>query len=160
MGWSLDYLFHLSVCKQASVVSDLKNWCLSKIQSLETRLSGDRCNTKLRRSSSLTDTLSDWDPHSSTAVPDTSGGRARYSPSPNQSEAKDGRETAAATTCPEDGSASYYVIEVDVSPGMTLMTEQSHTHTHIFNCVSFAFTHRWAKQIFWLVSHRQSNMQH
>lgn len=102
------------------MVSDLKNWCLSKIQSLETRLSGDRCNTKLRRSSSLTDTLSDWDPHSHTAVPDTSGGRARYSPSTNQPEAKDGRETAAPTMCPEDGSAGYYVIEVDVSPGMTL----------------------------------------
>uniref|UniRef100_A0A672N1Q7 Ankyrin repeat domain-containing protein 6-like n=1 Tax=Sinocyclocheilus grahami TaxID=75366 RepID=A0A672N1Q7_SINGR len=28
--------------RQASVVNDLKSWCLSKIQSLETRLSGDR----------------------------------------------------------------------------------------------------------------------
>ncbi|XP_067239684.1 ankyrin repeat domain-containing protein 6b isoform X6 [Chanodichthys erythropterus] len=111
--------------RQASVVSDLKNWCLSKIQSLETRLSGDRCNTKLRRSSSLTDTLSDWDPHSHTAVPDTSGGRARYSPSTNQPEVKDGRETAAATMCPEDGSAGYYVIEVDVSPDKQSSQNQS-----------------------------------
>ncbi|XP_048062181.1 ankyrin repeat domain-containing protein 6b isoform X2 [Megalobrama amblycephala] len=111
--------------RQTSVVSDLKNWCLSKIQSLETRLSGDRCNTKLRRSSSLTDTLSDWDPHSHTAVPDTSGGRARYSPSTNQPEVKDGRETAAATMCPEDGSAGYYVIEVDVSPDKQSSQNQS-----------------------------------
>lgn len=102
------------------MVNDIKNWCLSKIQSLETRLSGDRCDSKLRRSSSLTDTLSDWDPHSHTAVPDTSGGRACYSPSANQPELKDGGETAAASTCPEDGPASYYVIEVDVSPGRTL----------------------------------------
>lgn len=102
------------------MVSDLKNWCLSKIQSLETRLSGDRSNTKLRRSSSLTDTLSDCDPRSHTAVPHTSGAKACYSPSTNQPEAKDEREAVAASTSPEDGSAGYYVIEVDrVSPGMT-----------------------------------------
>uniref|UniRef100_A0A671SXA5 Ankyrin repeat domain-containing protein 6-like n=1 Tax=Sinocyclocheilus anshuiensis TaxID=1608454 RepID=A0A671SXA5_9TELE len=78
--------------RQVSVVNDLKNWCLSKIQSLETRHSGDRCNTKLRRSSSLTDTLSDCKPRSHTAVPDTSGAEACSSPSTNQPEAKDGRE--------------------------------------------------------------------
>uniref|UniRef100_A0A672JT74 Ankyrin repeat domain-containing protein 6-like n=1 Tax=Sinocyclocheilus grahami TaxID=75366 RepID=A0A672JT74_SINGR len=72
--------------RQASVVNDLKNWCLSKIQSLETRLSGDRSATKLRRSSSLTDTLSGCDPRSHTAVPDTSGAKACYSPSTNQPE--------------------------------------------------------------------------
>ncbi|XP_016398117.1 ankyrin repeat domain-containing protein 6b isoform X2 [Sinocyclocheilus rhinocerous] len=99
--------------RQASVVNDLKNWCLSKIQSLETRLSGDRCNTKLRRSSSLTDTLSDCKPRSHTAVPDTSGAEACSSPSTNQPEAKDGREAVAASTSPEDASAGYYVIEAD-----------------------------------------------
>uniref|UniRef100_A0A672N475 Ankyrin repeat domain-containing protein 6-like n=1 Tax=Sinocyclocheilus grahami TaxID=75366 RepID=A0A672N475_SINGR len=83
--------------RQASVVNDLKSWCLSKIQSLETRLSGDRCNTKLRRSSSLTDTLSDCKPRSHTAVPDTSGAEACSSPSTNQPEAKDGREAVAAS---------------------------------------------------------------
>uniref|UniRef100_A0A8C2PWW8 Ankyrin repeat domain 6 n=1 Tax=Cyprinus carpio TaxID=7962 RepID=A0A8C2PWW8_CYPCA len=82
--------------RQASVVNDLKNWCLSKIQSLEMRLSGDRSNTKLQRSSSLNDTLSDCDPRSHTALPHTSGAKACYSPSTNQPEPKDGRETAAA----------------------------------------------------------------
>uniref|UniRef100_A0A8C2J2Q3 Ankyrin repeat domain 6 n=1 Tax=Cyprinus carpio TaxID=7962 RepID=A0A8C2J2Q3_CYPCA len=84
--------------RQASVVNDLKNWCLSKIQSLEMRLSGDRSNTKLQRSSSLNDTLSDCDPRSHTALPHTSGAKACYSPSTNQPEPKDGRETAAAST--------------------------------------------------------------
>lgn len=113
----------LNFCKQASVVNDLKNWCLSKIQSLEMRLSGDRSNTKLQRSSSLNDTLSDCDPRSHTALPHTSGAKACYSPSTNQPEPKDGRETVAASTSAEDGSAGYYVIEVDrVSPGMTLVT--------------------------------------
>uniref|UniRef100_A0A8C1UEB5 Ankyrin repeat domain 6 n=1 Tax=Cyprinus carpio TaxID=7962 RepID=A0A8C1UEB5_CYPCA len=97
--------------RQASVVNDLKNWCLSKIQSLEMRLSGDHSNTKLQRSSSLNDTLSDCDPHSHTALPHTSGAKACYSPSTNQPEPKDGRETAAASTSAEDGSAGYYVIE-------------------------------------------------
>uniref|UniRef100_A0A8C1HNK8 Ankyrin repeat domain 6 n=1 Tax=Cyprinus carpio carpio TaxID=630221 RepID=A0A8C1HNK8_CYPCA len=91
--------------RQASVVSDLKNWCVSKIQSLETRLSGDRSNTKLQRSSSLKDTLSDCDPRSHTALPQTSGAKACYSPSTNQPEPKDGRETVAASTSAEDGSA-------------------------------------------------------
>ncbi|XP_016102464.1 ankyrin repeat domain-containing protein 6-like isoform X1 [Sinocyclocheilus grahami] len=112
--------------QQASVVNDLKNWCLSKIQSLETRLSGDRSATKLRRSSSLTDTLSGCDPRSHTAVPDTSGAKACYSPSTNQPEAKDGRETVAASTSPEDASAGYYVIEVDrVSPDKQSAQNQS-----------------------------------
>uniref|UniRef100_A0A671KW93 Uncharacterized protein n=1 Tax=Sinocyclocheilus anshuiensis TaxID=1608454 RepID=A0A671KW93_9TELE len=112
--------------RQASVVNDLKNWCLSKIQSLETRLSGDRSTTKLRRSSSLTDTLSDCDPRSNTAVPDTSGAKACYSPSTNQPEAKDGREAVAASTSPEDASAGYYVIEVDrVSPDKQSAQNQS-----------------------------------
>lgn len=140
MSLSLDYC----LCEQASVVSDLKNWCISKIQSLESRLSGDRSDTKLRRSSSLTDTLSDCDPRSHTAVPDPSGAKACCSPSTNQPEPKDGREAAAASTSPEDGSAGYYVIEVDrVSPGMTLVTgrmsEQSHTHSTAF--LSHTHTH-------------------
>uniref|UniRef100_A0A8C1ATT9 Ankyrin repeat domain 6 n=1 Tax=Cyprinus carpio carpio TaxID=630221 RepID=A0A8C1ATT9_CYPCA len=112
--------------RQASVVSDLKNWCVSKIQSLETRLSGDRSNTKLQRSSSLKDTLSDCDPRSHTALPQTSGAKACYSPSTNQPEPKDGRETVAASTSAEDGSAGYYVIEVDrVSPEKQSAQNQS-----------------------------------
>ncbi|XP_052391416.1 ankyrin repeat domain-containing protein 6b isoform X1 [Carassius gibelio] len=99
--------------RQASVVNDLKNWCISKIQRLESRLTGDRSNSKLRRSSSLTDTFLDCDPHSHTAVPDTSGAEACSSPSTNQPEAGDGREAAAASTSPEDGSVGYYVIDVD-----------------------------------------------
>ncbi|XP_051500797.1 ankyrin repeat domain-containing protein 6b isoform X2 [Myxocyprinus asiaticus] len=102
--------------RQASVVNDLKNWCLSKIQSLETRLSGDRCTTKLRRSSSLIDMLSDQDPHLHPAESESSGGRTHDCASTKQPEATDRGETAAATTSAKDRSASYYVIKVDVSP--------------------------------------------
>ncbi|XP_026101792.1 ankyrin repeat domain-containing protein 6b isoform X6 [Carassius auratus] len=112
--------------RQASVVNDLKNWCISKIQRLESRLTGDRSNSKLRRSSSLTDTFLDCDPHSHTAVPDTSGAEACSSPSTNQPEAGDGREAAAASTSPEDGSVGYYVIDVDrVSPDKQSPQNQS-----------------------------------
>uniref|UniRef100_A0A8C8EQE2 Ankyrin repeat domain 6b n=1 Tax=Oncorhynchus tshawytscha TaxID=74940 RepID=A0A8C8EQE2_ONCTS len=37
--------------RQASVVNELKNWCMAKLQNIEVRLAGDPCNTKLRRSS-------------------------------------------------------------------------------------------------------------
>ncbi|XP_059355159.1 ankyrin repeat domain-containing protein 6b isoform X3 [Carassius carassius] len=112
--------------RQASVVNDLKNWCISKIHSLESRLTGDRSNSKLRRSSSLTDTFLDCDPRSHTAVPDTSGAEACSSPSANQPEAGDGREAAAASTSPEDGSVGYYVIDVDcVSPDKQSPQNQS-----------------------------------
>ncbi|XP_073711824.1 ankyrin repeat domain-containing protein 6b [Misgurnus anguillicaudatus] len=92
--------------RRASVVNDLKNWCLSKIQSLETRLTSDRFDTKLRRCSSLSDTRSDCD--------HASGGGAQRCQS-NQLEEKEGGGTAAVTSCAEDESSSYYVIEVDIS---------------------------------------------
>lgn len=100
------------------MVNDLKNWCLSKIQSLETRLAGDRVGTTLRRSSSLSDTRSDQDHHFYTPVSDAVGGGALSSQS-NRSDEKEGGGTAATTSCADDGSAGYYVIEVDVSSGMT-----------------------------------------
>uniref|UniRef100_A0A8B9L3P7 Ankyrin repeat domain 6b n=1 Tax=Astyanax mexicanus TaxID=7994 RepID=A0A8B9L3P7_ASTMX len=47
--------------RQASVVNDLKNWCLSKLQRMESRLTADPRGAPLRRSSSLADTLSEYD---------------------------------------------------------------------------------------------------
>lgn len=111
--------------RQTSVVNDLKNWCLSKIQSLETRLTGDR--TTLRRSSSLNDTRSDWDHHFYTPVSDAVGGGALSSQS-NQSDEKEGGGTAATTSCADDGSAGYYVIEVDVSSDDKQPSENQSAH--------------------------------
>uniref|UniRef100_A0AAR2L229 Ankyrin repeat domain 6 n=1 Tax=Pygocentrus nattereri TaxID=42514 RepID=A0AAR2L229_PYGNA len=45
--------------RQASVVYELKNWCLSKLQRMEARLTADPRSTPLRRSSSLAETLSE-----------------------------------------------------------------------------------------------------
>uniref|UniRef100_A0A8C7T072 Ankyrin repeat domain 6 n=1 Tax=Oncorhynchus mykiss TaxID=8022 RepID=A0A8C7T072_ONCMY len=40
--------------RQASVVNELKNWCMAKLQNIEVRLAGDPCNTKLPEISSPT----------------------------------------------------------------------------------------------------------
>uniref|UniRef100_A0A674E0U9 Ankyrin repeat domain 6b n=1 Tax=Salmo trutta TaxID=8032 RepID=A0A674E0U9_SALTR len=37
--------------RQASVVNELKNWCMAKLQNIEVRFAGEPSNTKLRRSS-------------------------------------------------------------------------------------------------------------
>uniref|UniRef100_A0A671U5R6 Ankyrin repeat domain 6b n=1 Tax=Sparus aurata TaxID=8175 RepID=A0A671U5R6_SPAAU len=39
--------------RQASLVSELKSWCLSKLQNMEFRFAGDPSSTKLQRSSSV-----------------------------------------------------------------------------------------------------------
>lgn len=103
--------------RQTSVVKDLKNWCLSKIQSLETRLSGERVDSRLQRSSSLTDTLSD-------CTPVLEPSRAAPHPSPS-AEPTDAGETAAASSCAEDAPARYYVIEVDASADKPSSQNQS-----------------------------------
>lgn len=39
-------------CEQASLMSELKRWCLSQLQNLEVRLTGESSSTKLHASSS------------------------------------------------------------------------------------------------------------
>uniref|UniRef100_A0A8C8D179 Ankyrin repeat domain 6b n=1 Tax=Oncorhynchus tshawytscha TaxID=74940 RepID=A0A8C8D179_ONCTS len=55
--------------RQASVVNELKNWCMAKLQNIEVRLAGDPCNTKLRRSSSMSEGLCEVDPGGLTVLP-------------------------------------------------------------------------------------------
>uniref|UniRef100_A0A8C7NED2 Ankyrin repeat domain 6 n=1 Tax=Oncorhynchus mykiss TaxID=8022 RepID=A0A8C7NED2_ONCMY len=43
--------------RQASVVSELKNWCLAKLQNIEVLVTGDPRNAKLRQSSSMAEGL-------------------------------------------------------------------------------------------------------
>uniref|UniRef100_A0A8C7DNS0 Ankyrin repeat domain 6b n=1 Tax=Oncorhynchus kisutch TaxID=8019 RepID=A0A8C7DNS0_ONCKI len=43
--------------RQASVVSELRNWCLAKLQNIEVRVTGDPRNAKLRQSSSMAEGL-------------------------------------------------------------------------------------------------------
>uniref|UniRef100_A0A8C7CYK9 Ankyrin repeat domain 6 n=1 Tax=Oncorhynchus kisutch TaxID=8019 RepID=A0A8C7CYK9_ONCKI len=62
--------------RQASVVNELKNWCMAKLQNIEVRLAGDPCNTKLRRSSSMSEGLCEVDPGGLTVLP--AGGALNY----------------------------------------------------------------------------------
>ncbi|MBN3281034.1 ANKR6 protein, partial [Polyodon spathula] len=73
--------------KQVSVVNDLKNWCLSKIQNIEVRLSGDSTNSKPKSSAfeALTEShttesdLSSWDNGLSRAASLPSGEAQQHS---------------------------------------------------------------------------------
>uniref|UniRef100_A0AAQ5XA47 Ankyrin repeat domain 6b n=1 Tax=Amphiprion ocellaris TaxID=80972 RepID=A0AAQ5XA47_AMPOC len=47
--------------RQASLASELKSWCLSKLQNMEFRFTGDPGSTKLRRSSSVSEGLNEAD---------------------------------------------------------------------------------------------------
>uniref|UniRef100_A0A8C4DYE4 Ankyrin repeat domain 6b n=1 Tax=Dicentrarchus labrax TaxID=13489 RepID=A0A8C4DYE4_DICLA len=55
--------------RQASLVSELKSWCLSKLQNMEVRFTGDPSgSTKLRRSSSAAEGLNETDGASLTVL--------------------------------------------------------------------------------------------
>ncbi|XP_018558932.1 ankyrin repeat domain-containing protein 6b isoform X4 [Lates calcarifer] len=47
--------------RQASLVSELKSWCLSKLQNMEVRFTGEPSGTKLQRSSSAAEGLNEAD---------------------------------------------------------------------------------------------------
>uniref|UniRef100_A0A3B5AIG2 Ankyrin repeat domain 6b n=1 Tax=Stegastes partitus TaxID=144197 RepID=A0A3B5AIG2_9TELE len=47
--------------RQASLASELKSWCLSKLQNMEFRFTGDPGSTKLQRSSSASEGLNEVD---------------------------------------------------------------------------------------------------
>ncbi|XP_036438271.1 ankyrin repeat domain-containing protein 6b isoform X1 [Colossoma macropomum] len=103
--------------QQASVVSELKNWCLLKLQRMEARLAADPRSIPLRRSSSLAETLSECGQDecvTSSSHPSghSAGPHCLVPTTPN--EAGEG-ETASGPQ--EDGSANhYFVVQVDSSP--------------------------------------------
>lgn len=55
--------------KQASLVSELKSWCLSKLQNMEGRFTADPSGSRLKRSSSVTEGLNEAEGTGLTAVP-------------------------------------------------------------------------------------------
>ncbi|XP_051265848.1 ankyrin repeat domain-containing protein 6b isoform X3 [Dicentrarchus labrax] len=102
--------------QQASLVSELKSWCLSKLQNMEVRFTGDPSgSTKLRRSSSAAEGLNETDGASLTVLSSAQAGSSQClelhdSPVPLDS----GRGEA---TVAEGGSANhYFVVHVESSP--------------------------------------------
>ncbi|KAI4882682.1 hypothetical protein NFI96_024383 [Prochilodus magdalenae] len=104
--------------QQASVVNELKNWCLSKLQRMEARLVADSRSTPLRRSSSLAETLSECDPDEcATSGSHPNGHSGGNGHGPASASPKEPKEEGAASGTQEDGSANhYFVVQVDSSP--------------------------------------------
>ncbi|XP_029487002.1 ankyrin repeat domain-containing protein 6-like isoform X2 [Oncorhynchus nerka] len=100
--------------RQASVVNELKNWCMAKLQNIEVRLAGDPCNTKLRRSSSMSEGLCEVDPGGLTVLPAGGPGDSAQCLAPHITDITEGDRNTAAT---EDPSANHcFAVQVDSSP--------------------------------------------
>uniref|UniRef100_A0A8C7CPA0 Ankyrin repeat domain 6 n=1 Tax=Oncorhynchus kisutch TaxID=8019 RepID=A0A8C7CPA0_ONCKI len=100
--------------RQASVVNELKNWCMAKLQNIEVRLAGDPCNTKLRRSSSMSEGLCEVDPGGLTVLPAGGPGDSAQCLAPHITDVTEGDRNTAAT---EDPSANHcFAVQVDSSP--------------------------------------------
>ncbi|XP_061098170.1 ankyrin repeat domain-containing protein 6b isoform X1 [Conger conger] len=89
--------------QQASVVNDLKNWCLSKIQNIEVRFTGDGRNSRQRQA-----------PHANEAAPD--GGLFAESTSPLPPPSPANGAPALEGSSAEASGHHYFVVQVDSSP--------------------------------------------
>uniref|UniRef100_A0A8K9XQX4 Ankyrin repeat domain 6 n=1 Tax=Oncorhynchus mykiss TaxID=8022 RepID=A0A8K9XQX4_ONCMY len=104
--------------RQASVVSELKNWCLAKLQNIEVLVTGDPRNAKLRQSSSMAEGLCAMAPGSLTVLPAGGPGCRVECLAPHTTDLTEGDPNAAAT---EDPSANHnFGVQVDSSPGTSL----------------------------------------
>ncbi|XP_064781525.1 ankyrin repeat domain-containing protein 6-like isoform X6 [Oncorhynchus masou masou] len=100
--------------RQASVVNELKNWCMAKLQNIEVRLAGDPCNTKLRRSSSMSEGLCEVDHGGLTVLPAGGPGDSAQCLAPHITDVTEGDHNTAAT---KDPSANHcFAVQVDSSP--------------------------------------------
>ncbi|XP_020310781.1 ankyrin repeat domain-containing protein 6 isoform X4 [Oncorhynchus kisutch] len=100
--------------RQASVVSELRNWCLAKLQNIEVRVTGDPRNAKLRQSSSMAEGLCAMAPGSLTVLPAGGPGCSVECLAPHTTVLTEGDPNSAAT---EDPSSKHnFGVQVDSSP--------------------------------------------
>ncbi|KAL0967319.1 hypothetical protein UPYG_G00250730 [Umbra pygmaea] len=100
--------------QQASVVKELKSWCMAKLQNIEVRFAGDPSNAKLRRSSSEAEGLCEADTDCLTALPTGRPGGSDYSLTPNTDDLTDRGSNPAPVA---DRSANhYFVVQADSPP--------------------------------------------
>ncbi|XP_023856586.1 ankyrin repeat domain-containing protein 6 isoform X1 [Salvelinus sp. IW2-2015] len=100
--------------QQASVVNELKNWCMAKLQNIEMRFTGDPRNAKLRQSSSMAEGLCEMDPGSLTVLPAGGPGCSVECLAPHTTDLTEGDPNTAATG---DPSANHnFGVQVDSSP--------------------------------------------
>ncbi|XP_056150191.1 ankyrin repeat domain-containing protein 6b [Lampris incognitus] len=104
--------------RQASIVKELKNWCLSKLQNMEVRFTGEPRSINLPRSSSMTEGLSEAGEAGLTELPTGQGGSSQCL----AVEDDDDKNTFPDSTQGESGVAEggsanhYFVVHVDSSP--------------------------------------------
>ncbi|KAM9551520.1 ankyrin repeat domain-containing protein 6-like isoform 2-T2 [Salvelinus alpinus] len=100
--------------RQASVVNELKNWCMAKLQNIEMRFTGDPRNAKLRQSSSMAEGLCEMDPGSLTVLPAGGPGCSVECLALHTTDLTEGDPNTAATG---DPSANHnFGVQVDSSP--------------------------------------------
>ncbi|TKS75775.1 Ankyrin repeat domain-containing protein 6 [Collichthys lucidus] len=103
--------------QQASLVSELKSWCLSKLQNMEVRLTGEPSSTKLQRSSSAAEGLNQTDGAGLTVLPCDKGGNNSQCLELHHSTALLDSNRAESSVAAEGGSANhYFVVHVESSP--------------------------------------------
>ncbi|XP_034384353.1 ankyrin repeat domain-containing protein 6b isoform X2 [Cyclopterus lumpus] len=97
--------------RQASLVSELKSWCLSKLHNMDLRFAGDPGGAELRRSSSsVAEGLNEVDGAGFTALPTGEGGSSQCLERHNSAALPDSSRG-------EGGSANhYFVVNVESSP--------------------------------------------
>lgn len=104
--------------KQASLVSELKSWCLSKLQNMEVRFTVNPGSPRLQRFSSVAEGLNEVDVAGLTVLPsgqESSSQCLDLHHSPAFLESTRGEPSVA-----EDGSANhYFVVHMESSPGNT-----------------------------------------
>ncbi|XP_054473980.1 ankyrin repeat domain-containing protein 6b isoform X2 [Anoplopoma fimbria] len=101
--------------RQASLVSDLKSWCLSKLQNIDLRFTGDPGSTKLRRSSSVAEGLIEADGAGLTVLPSGEEGSSQGLELHDSPVLLDSSRVETSAT--EGGSANhYFVVHVESSP--------------------------------------------
>uniref|UniRef100_A0A671U5S0 Ankyrin repeat domain 6b n=1 Tax=Sparus aurata TaxID=8175 RepID=A0A671U5S0_SPAAU len=101
--------------RQASLVSELKSWCLSKLQNMEFRFAGDPSSTKLQRSSSVAEGLDEADGASLTAPPSGQGDSSQCLELQSSLALLDSGRGEPSVV--EGGSANhYFVVHVESSP--------------------------------------------
>ncbi|XP_076612099.1 ankyrin repeat domain-containing protein 6b isoform X2 [Chaetodon auriga] len=101
--------------RQASLVSELKSWCLSKLQNMEVRFTGDPSSTKLQRSSSVVEGLNEANGADLTVLPSGQGGSSQCLELHNSPALLDFGQGEPIVA--EGGSANhYFVVHVETSP--------------------------------------------
>ncbi|XP_070705537.1 ankyrin repeat domain-containing protein 6b isoform X2 [Pempheris klunzingeri] len=101
--------------QQASLVSELKSWCLSKLQNIEGRFTGDPGSTKLQRSTSVAEALDEADIANVTVLPSGQGSVSQCLELHNNPALLDPSQGEASVA--EGSSANhYFVVHVESSP--------------------------------------------